>query len=82
MLYPDRETATWPRAAGESAVVTADEAAAYWSKRLKKPVSYCNPETPLLVLNTKGEYIEVLAGDHKGWIINEDWLDIKEISDE
>ncbi len=87
LLYPDKEAATATSttpfaAAAESAVVNADEAAALWTKKLQKPVIYCNPETPLLVLNTKGEYIEVLAGDKRGWINNEDWLEIKEISDE
>ncbi|NBV97689.1 MAG: hypothetical protein EBT30_09145 [Verrucomicrobia bacterium] len=92
MLYPDKETAaavtvaavtatsTTPFAAAAAVRrVVAVEVAALWTKKLQKPVIYCNPETPLLVLNTKGEYIEVLAGDQKGWIINEDWLEIKEI---
>ena len=64
---------------GTTEAATAAAVAAYWSKRFGKPVNYCNPETPLLVLSVKEEYIQVLAGDHKGWIINEDWLELKEI---
>jgi hypothetical protein len=76
MLYPDKETA----AGGHHAVAVPTAAtAAYWSKKFDKPVSYCNPETPLLVLSVKEQYIQVLAGDKKGWIINMDWLNIKEI---
>ena len=80
LLYLDKETASAGTAAAEStephlAVV------AYWSKRLKKPVSYSEPKTPLLVLSVDKKYVEVLAGDRKGWIINEGWLEIKEITD-
>jgi len=57
----------------------AEASCSYWSNRLDKPVSYCNPQTPLLVLSVKEEYIQVLAGNQKGWIIYRDWLDIKDI---
>lgn len=59
----------------------AEATASYWSNQFDKPVNYCNPETPLLVLSVKEEYIQVLAGDQKGWIIYRDWLDIGEIID-
>jgi hypothetical protein len=80
LLYPDKDTA----AAGGTAATYAEHhvptaTAAYWSKKFDKPVSYCNPLTPLLVLSVKEQYIEVLAGDKKGWIIYQGWLDIKEI---
>jgi hypothetical protein len=57
----------------------AETSASYWSKQFDKPVNYYNPQTPLLVLSVKEEYIQVLAGDKKGWIINMDWLEIKDI---
>jgi hypothetical protein len=85
MLYPDRETADAAVAAfSSSAGSVSAPAAAYWTRefarKLGKPVSYCNPQTPLLVLSTVNKYVEVLMGDRKGWIINEDWLELKEIS--
>ena len=76
LLFPDKE------AVDEGVHVhaaTAYVAAAYWSKKFDKPVNYCNPLTPLLVLSVKEEYIQVLAGDKVGWIINMDWLEIKDI---
>ncbi len=83
MLYPDKEAAAaaaevrrwrrWRRSA---------DAAAYWTKKLQKPVSYCDPKTPLLILNTDNHYAEVLAGDKKGWINYQDWMEFKEIIDE
>ena len=80
MLYPDKETAVFAGELGADLVAANAAAdAAYWSKRFDKHVSYCNTETPLLVLNTKGEYIEVLAGDKRGWIIYQGWLELKEI---
>jgi len=82
MLYPDKDTAAADLgAAVEGGVVrvAATTVAAYWSEVIGKPVSYCNPETPLLVLSVKEEYIQVLAGEQKGWIIYRDWLEIKEI---
>ena len=89
MLYPDPETAAHlvaavaaaaaAVAAATAAVAAAVAHAAYWTRELGKSVSYCNPQTPLLVLSVKEKYIEVLAGDRKGWIIVEDWLKIKEI---
>jgi len=68
-----------------AALATAEAAtraaayAAYWSRELGKPVSYCDLKTVLLVLSVLSKYIEVLAGDKRGWIINEDWLNIGEI---
>jgi hypothetical protein len=88
MLYPDKETADASDARASAAPAAArarEEAAeagatvAYWRKWCGKPVSYLDPKTPLLVLNKDKKYVEVLAGDKKGWIINEDWLNIKEI---
>ena len=75
-LYPDKETAA------EKAAWQFAPDAAYRSKLFGKHVSYCDPKTPLLVLSVKEKYIEVLAGDKVGWIINEDWLELKEIVDE
>ena len=85
LLYPDWETAATAAAeivaaaAAESTTATVAAAVRYWTRKLGKSVSYCNPQTPLLVLSVKEKYIEVLAGDRKGWIIVEDWLRIKEI---
>jgi len=92
-LFPNKETAatasiTAAGAAGGTAeaaataeVGTADASATcvYWTRKLGKPVSFCDPLTPLLVLSVKEEYIQVLAGNQKGWIIYRDWLNIKEI---
>ena len=77
LLYPDKETAAH---AGDAAAAGASAHAAYWTRELGKPVIYADKNIPLLVLNTKGEYIEVLAGDKKGWIVYRDRLDIKEIA--
>lgn len=89
LLYPDWEACATAAAvrvdAGKtaSAAVRVDAAAeglaTYWSKRFEKPVYYTEKKVPLLVLNNKEEYIEVLAGDKKGWIMVKDWLGIKEI---
>ncbi len=87
LLYPDKETAsaattTTTALAATGNVHAAAASAAYSTKKLQKPVSYCDPKTPLLVLNTDNHYAEILAGDKKGWIIYQDWLDIKDIVDE
>jgi hypothetical protein len=88
MLYPDKDTASTALAStalastAERDLRYAATDAAYWTRELGKPVSYCNPLTPLLVLSVKEQYIQVLAGDKKGWIINMDWLNIQEIVDE
>ena len=84
MLYPDKKTAVDAgRLLGAPARQTAQAAAelAYWSKRLGKPVNYCDPRTPLLVLSMtkKKTYIEVLVGDKRGWFVNDGWLEFKEI---
>ena len=73
LLWPDKEAA--------ATALAAAARDAYWTKKLQKPVSYCNTETPLLVLSVDKKYVEVLAGDRKGWIINMDWLELKEIID-
>jgi len=68
MLYPDKETA----AAGATFATSSTRAASiavYWSEVIGKPVSYINSNEPFLVLNTSDEYVEVLAGDQRGWAI-------------
>jgi hypothetical protein len=95
LLFPDKDTADAAEGDALYAELTdifasaaapprlRVAAAAYWTRefarKLGKPISYCNPETPLLVLSVKKQYIQVLAGDKRGWIINEDWLEIKDI---
>lgn len=74
LLFPDKETGA--RADAATATVAT---VAYWSREFGKPVGYVDNNVPLLILNTNGEYIEVLAGDRKGWIVLKDWLKIKEI---
>jgi len=53
--------------------------ASYWSNRLGKSVSYAEKNIPLLVLDSKEKFYEVLIEDKKGWIIFKDWLEIREI---
>ena len=53
--------------------------AAFWTRELGKSVLSAKKNIPILSLNNKEKYVEVLAGDRKGWIIVEDWLGIKEI---
>ena len=79
LLYPDPETAAAAGLTLATAATPADAAGAYWTRKLGKSVSYTDKNIPLLSLNNKEKYVEVLAGDRKGWIIIEDWLGIKEI---
>ena len=79
LLYPDTDSASLAFEAGK--ISEPFHAASYWSKQFDKPVSYCNPKTPLLVLaveEKEEKYVDVLAGDKRGWIINMDFLEIKE----
>jgi hypothetical protein len=87
LLYPDQETAfgvldhqpcAYSEFAGSRRLA---EAASYWSALFDKPVGYCNPETPFLVLSVKETRAQVLTGDGIGWIVNRDWLVIEEIVD-
>jgi hypothetical protein len=82
LLYPDQEAATAGRDARR--LTTLDEATAagqstYWTKKLGKSVLYAKKNIPLLSLNNKEKYVEVLVEEKVGWIIVEDWLGIKEI---
>ena len=80
LFYPDPDTADFAVApAACPADAFASAVVAFWSERLGKPVSCVEKNIPLLVLNNKEEYVEVLAGDREGWIIYRDWLKIKEI---
>ena len=81
LLYPDRETAEgFYHAAGSGCTFDPTPLAAYWSSEFGKPVIYADKNIPLLVLNTEGVYVEVLAGDRKGWILHKYFLNIKEIA--
>ena len=85
LLYPDQEAcataATWAATTADAFPVAflALDAATYWTRKLGKSVIYIDKNIPLLSLNNKEKYVEVLAGDRKGWIIVQDWLGIKEI---
>ena len=88
LLYPDQEAAatafaspvpTPHSAATNAAESTAAGQSTYWTRKLGKSVLYAKKNIPILVLNSKEKFYEVLAGDRKGWIIVEDWLGIKEI---
>jgi hypothetical protein len=84
LLFPDKETAARTTAAGicrTGVLAAAARTAAYWSEMIDKPVSYCNPQTPLLVLSVKEQYIEVLAGEQRCWAICQGWLNMQEIVD-
>lgn len=78
LLYPDKEVAAYSALARRFAAAESSYSeAAYWSKTFG--ISYCNTETPLLVLSVNEKYVEVLAGDKRGWIIYQGWLELKEI---
>lgn len=90
MLYPDQEAAFTaaragtggappPSTTGAAENAAAERAAGLWSNRLGKPVLYAKKNIPLLILNNREKYVEVLVGDKKGWIIYQDWLELKEI---
>jgi len=91
ILFPDQKAAAGDPApcAASGHPPEAGAVAAYWSKRLGKPVGYTEKNVPFLVLSREEAplplrsreeaYIEVLAGDRKGWIILGDWLNLKEI---
>ena len=78
LLYPDQEAA----AAATTTVAELDAPVAratYWTRKLGKSVSYTDKNIPLLSLNNKEKYVEVLVEEKVGWIIVEDWLGIKAI---
>ena len=77
LLYPDPDTAARAMCIALDHAPASD--AAHWSTLLGKPVFYTEKNIPLLVLNSKEKYIEVLAGDKTGWIVCNKWLKIKEI---
>jgi hypothetical protein len=79
LLYPDKDTASDSFARVVAGAKSAPADAAYLTSGLRKPVSYLEKSSPLLVLNTEEKFVEVLVGDRKGWIILKDWLNIKEI---
>ena len=89
LLYPDQEAsaaAAHYHAAARTSAAAADEEvhsaagqSTYWTRKLGKSVLYAKKNIPILVLNSKEKFYEVLAGDRKGWIIYQDWLELKEI---
>lgn len=79
MFYPDKDAAVTASGRVVAAPEEVISVTGFWSRELGKPVSHCNPETPLLVLRVKDKYVEVLVGERRGWIIFKDWLGIEEI---
>ena len=82
LLYPDQEDAAAAAHYHAAARTSAAVQSTYWTRKLGKPVLYVKKNIPLLILNNREKYVEVLAGDRKGWIIYQDWLELKEISNE
>lgn len=70
MLYTDCKTAA--EASRPYVGEYGSAIASYQSRELGKPVSCLEKNMPLLVLSFKGKgtYVEVLAGEQKGWIAN------------
>lgn len=84
LLYPDPDAAAAAARSHQPSSAAPNSGnpatfADFWSNRFGKSVFYADKNIPLLCLNNKEEYIEVLAGDKKVWIIFKDWLNIKEI---
>ena len=77
ILYPDRMSAAEVGIMGATSTGFSREIA-YWSRVIGKPVGVCNREAPFLVLSVEGNYLEVLSGVMRGWIINEKWLELEE----
>ena len=77
MLYPDKETAAYLTASGMSNTE-------YAARRSGRDYNYVERGVPILVLSRgrDKQYCEVLAGDRKGWIRYDSWLEpeIKEIT--
>ena len=64
--------------------VLGDDAAAYWSSKLKCNMWYIDPGTLMMVLKDvanlmPGTLIQVLAGDRAGWIIYYDWEEMESV---
>jgi len=51
----------------------------WWKKELGKHFRFCDPRTPFLVLSAEDDIVEILLGDKRHWIINEDWIEFEEI---
>ena len=82
LLYPDWEASAAAAHYHAAARTSAPAQSTYWTRKLGKSVLYAKKNIPILVLNSKEKFYEVLAGDRKGWIIYQDWLELKEISNE
>jgi len=68
--------------AASSFVAEAKFATQYWTKRLGgTKVIYSNPKEPIFVVSREDKYWNVIIGEKIGWIIAEEWLELKEITD-
>jgi hypothetical protein len=82
MLYPDKDTAAHsdpPVSVIAAPPAAVDRRAAYWTRQFGKPVSYLEKSSPILVLGIEENFVEVLGGERKGWIIYNDFVKIREI---
>ncbi|MBM3298470.1 MAG: hypothetical protein FJY85_00780 [Deltaproteobacteria bacterium] len=73
MIYPVMGAAAYFT---ESGISNAE----YSVRRSGRDFVYVECGTPILALNSDGKYCEVLAGECKGWIRYESWLDLEEIT--
>lgn len=52
----------------------------HWSEKLKSKVLYSNPREPIFVIKKEEErFWNVIIGEKIGWIIVQNWLEIKEL---
>ena len=81
LVYPSKEKTL----AAEAIAMTRDPIRAVrYSKILSKDlncrVSYHEKDSPFLVLkNENNQYIKVLTKNNIGWIVYEDWFNLKEV---
>jgi hypothetical protein len=78
LIYPSKKAANrgWT-SAGASVGSTAGMA--YWSKKLNCQVRFSEPNETFMLLKQEDMFLNVLFGEKQGWIINEDWLEIKHV---
>ena len=92
MIYETKVIVKISMAASGAGAVTVARAAmtkevvsewvVYWSKELKTKITHSNLNEPIFVIGKEGKFWNVIIGERIGWIIAEDWLELKPLERE
>ena len=63
-------------------LIDPDEILNFWRGKTNKPVDVCKPKSLIMIVESSGEFAEVICENKHGWIIFRDYLRLTKLESE